>query len=235
MRITFIVILMLEMLHPCYAKQYPIQLGDTTVTIVQEQHGKGKSFIHVHQNETTALEAARSMIKKQGGSLITLVHPGQRNIEFSLHHHHYEFDPNRIFTDKGIYKTLNAYGDYTKEAHQLVKKLATQILKHLPKGKIIAVHNNESFSLSDYLPGNPLAHDVRQLHLSDRHHYRNFFIVTQKNDFVRLQSSRFNSVWQAQSAADDGSLSIRLAHRTYINVEAGYDQLSSQIQMLKRA
>lgn len=235
MRILIIMSLIFTALQPCYAKQYPVRLGDTTVFIVHERHGKGKSFIHVHQNETTALKAARTVIQQQGGSLITLKHPGERNISFTLHHHHYEFDPNRIFTNRGIYHTLHENGHYSKAAHQRVKHLAKRIVSLLPKGKIIAVHNNEYFSLHDYLPGRDLEQEARRLHLNDKEHYRNFFIVTQKPDFERLKTLKYNSVWQAQSAQDDGSLSIRLMKRQYVNVEAGYDQLDHQISMLKHA
>ncbi len=235
MRLLMMMLLTLEALHPCYARQYPVQLGNTTVLIVQERHGKGKSFIHVHQNETTALQAARTVIRHQGGSLITLKHPGERNISFMLHHKHYEFDPNRIFTYRGIYRTLHENGHYSKAAHRRVKHLAARIVSLLPKGKIIAVHNNEYFSLRDYLPGQDLAEEARRLHFSDQAHYRNFFIVTQKHDFDRLKALKFNSIWQAKSAQDDGSLSIRLMKRHYVNVEAGYDQLDHQINMLRQA
>ncbi|MGV3740139.1 MAG: protein tyrosine phosphatase [Gammaproteobacteria bacterium] len=235
MRLLIAMLLVLGPLQPCFAKQYPVRLGNNTVIILQEKYGKGKSFIHVHENETTALHAAQTIIQHQGGSLLTLKHGGGRNIKFTLQHRHYEFDPNRIFTDRGIYKTLNAYGDYSKPAHTAVKRLATQILHLLPKGKVIAVHNNDSFSLHDYLPGNEMEHEARQLHYNQKQHYRNFFIVTQKQDFERLKSHQFNSVWQSKSASDDGSLSIRLSKHHYINVEAGYDQLNTQITMLQQA
>lgn len=235
MRLLIIIVLTLGISLPCFAKQYPVHLGDTTVLIVQERHGKGKSFIHVHQNETTALEAAREVIRRHGGSLITLKHPGGRNIKFTLNHHHYEFDPNRIFTQRGIYHTLNTYGHYSKSAHQMVQRLATRIVHLLPKGKIIAVHNNDHFSFYDYFPGQDLAEEARSLHYNHQLYYRNFFIVTQKQDFIRLAGHNFNSIWQAKSAQDDGSLSIRLNKRRYVNVEAGYDQLANQIYMLKHA
>lgn len=218
-----------------YASEHSIKLGDSNVTILQEQYGKGKSFIHVHQNETTALRAARSVIRSQGGSLITLVHSGQRNIVFSLHHKRYEFDPNRIYTDHGIHKTLSEFGAYSPEAHAAVKHLADEIKRLLPSGKIIAVHNNETYSLHDYLPGHSLASDARLLHKNEQHYYRNFYLVTQEMDYHRLTKMNFNSVWQAIAATDDGSLSVFLAHRDYVNVEAGYDQLSAQIAMLQNA
>ncbi len=217
------------------ARNLPVRLGDSTVIIVQEKHGSGKSFVHLHQNETTALQAARTVIRTQGGQLLTLVHSGQRNISFNLHHKHYEFDPNRIFTDKGIRATLLAFGQYSQEAHVTVKHLANTIKKVLPPGKIIAVHNNDTYSLHDYLPGKPLEKDVRRLNKNTNHYFRNFYLVTRRNDFYRLSALDFNSVWQAKQATDDGSLSIYLAKRHYVNVEAGYDQLNAQIQMLEHA
>ena len=105
----------------------------------------------------------------------------------------------------------------------------------MPNGKIIAVHNNESYSLKNYLPGRPLAADARALNINAQHFYRNFYFLTQKNDYLRLKKLNFNSILQARHASDDGSLSVYLAQRGYINVEAGYDQLAAQIKMLQFA
>ncbi len=60
-----------------YGHQYPVQLGDTKVIIDKQQFGAGKAFVHLHQNETTALKAAKTIAKKEGGSVLTLIHPGQ--------------------------------------------------------------------------------------------------------------------------------------------------------------
>ena len=166
---------------------------------------------------------------------MTLVHSGERNVVFYLHQKRYEFDPNRIFTDVGIKKTLIEFGNYSPQAHTEVKKLTNKIKQLLPKGKIIAVHNNKSYSLKDYLPGQDLEADARALNIHAHNHYRNFYLVTKKNDYVRLKKLKFNSIWQAHNATDDGSLSVYLAGTDYINVEAGYDQLAAQITMLKHA
>ncbi|HBI22562.1 MAG TPA: protein tyrosine phosphatase, partial [Legionella sp.] len=101
--------------------------------------------------------------------------------------------------------------------------------------KIIAVHNNEDYSLDNYLPGHDLAADARALHVNKQHFFRNFYLVTQKKDYKRLSQLKFNSILQAAKATDDGSLSVFLASTHYINVEAGYDQLAAQIKMLRRA
>lgn len=216
------------------AINHKVMVGDERV-IVQETKGKGKAYVHVHQNETTALKAARAVIRQEGGSLITLVHSGGRNIVFHLNNQRYEFDPNRIYTDKGIKKTLAQFSRYTPEAHQEVKKLATTITALLPESKVIAVHNNSSYSLKDYLPGHELAADAKALHMSPDNYYRNFYLVTKVKDYTRLKMEGFNGVLQRKSATDDGSLSIFLAKSEYINVEAGYDQLFEQIRMLRYA
>ncbi len=218
-----------------YANNYPVKLGQTMVIIQHHHSGQGKAFVHLHQNETTALQAAKAVFHAEGGSLLTLVHSGERNIVFSLHHKHYEFDPNRIFTDRGIKKTLSQFGHYSPEAHREVKKLAHQIIVLLPKGKIIAVHNNQSYSLKNYFPGHNASGDAQALNYNTKHHYRNFYLVTKENDYRRLKKMNFNSIWQAVSAKDDGSLSVYLAGSHYINVEAGFDQLAAQIHMLKQA
>src|SRR5688500_18746557 len=93
-----------------------VKVGDEPVRI-QQIVGKGKTYVHVHHNEQTALKAAKAVIHKDGGSLITLVHSGGRNIVFHLNNERYEFDPNRIYTDAGIKKTLTQYSHYTPEAH----------------------------------------------------------------------------------------------------------------------
>lgn len=231
----FIWLFLVACLNSAYASNYSIKVGNTRVIIQSQQHGKGKAFIHVHQNETTALKAAKAVIKNQGGSLLTLIHPGGRNIVFYLNHKRYEFDPNRIFTNRGIKKTLTQHGRYSPAAQAEVKKLANKIKVLLPKGKVIAVHNNKSYSLKDYLPGHKLTADARAFHFNQRHNYRNFYVVTQKIDYIRLKKLQFNSIWQASHATDDGSLSVYLSNKGYVNVEAGYNQLNTQINMLKKA
>jgi len=226
-------LLLLIGLHPLHAHQYSVRLGDAVVIVKQQFHGKGPAFVHLHQNEKTALKAANAVVKGQGGSVLTLVHSGSRNVVFHLHHKRYEFDPNRIFTDVGIKKSLHQFGPYTPEAHREVKKLAEKIKVLLPKGKIIAVHNNNDYSLKNYFPGQDHAADAQALNIRTPGYYRNFYLVTQRKDYRRLR--KFNSIWQAFNVTDDGSLSVYLAGDNYINVEAGYDQLAAQITMLKHA
>ena len=228
-------LILMAIIKPLQASQTAIQLGDTTVTIQRLQNGKGKNFVHVHANETTALQSAKAVVRAQGGSLLTLKHRGTRNIVFNLDNKRYEFDPNRMFTDTGIKKTLQEFGNYSPLAHKEVKKLANALIELLPPGKIIAVHNNHDYSIKEYLPGQASEKEADAIHLDKKKFFRNFYLVTQKNDFDRLKALNFNIVKQISHATDDGSLSVYLANREYINVEAGYGQLAAQMNMLKNA
>ena len=213
-----------------------VGLGDSIVFIAQEKNGEGKAFVHLHQNETTALKAARFIVNTEGGQLLTLIHKGSRNIVFHMNNKRYEFDPNRIFTDAGIKKTLTEFGNDDQDARQAVRHLAHAIKKLLPKKTtVIAVHNNNQYSLLDYYPDHNLTQDAQSLHINLARFYRNFYLVTSQSDFLRLKNLGFNSILQAPLANNDGSLSILLSHNRYINVEAGYDQLTEQINMLRHS
>lgn len=233
--LKFCLFLSILMTNMACAAVYPVMVGNEKV-LIKVWKGEGrKTFVHLHQNETTALKAAKAVFRQQGAGLLTLEHSGGRTIHFQLKHQRFEFDPNRIFSDKGIRATLERYSRYTPEAHQEVKKLAQQILKRLPAGRVVAVHNNRGYSIRDYLPGHELAAEAKAVYLSPKHYFRNFYLLTQDKDYLYYKKLGLNGVLQAESASDDGSLSVLLRQKSYMNVEAGYDQLAEQINMLKLA
>lgn len=216
-----------------------VKVGDTSIQIVKKTtHNRKethKTIIHIHENETTALKAAQYYLARHSATLITLHHQGTRNIQFKLNGIRYEFDPNRIFTDRGIRLTLQQYGHYSQAAHQEVKRFAAILLQTIPPGKVIAVHNNKTYSLKDYFPKHALAKDAGALQYWPRSNYRNFYFVTQQQAFARLKHLHFNVALQSKRATNDGSLSYYFAKRHYMNIEAGYDQLQAQLKMLDHA
>ena len=122
----WVVFALLILLQTGCTVTHKVMVGDEPV-LIKHTKGHGKTIIHVHNNEQTALKAAKIVVRKEGGTLITLVHSGGRNIVFHLKGTRYEFDPNRIYTDEGIKKTLAQFSYYSPEAHGEVKKLATKI------------------------------------------------------------------------------------------------------------
>lgn len=217
-----------------HTEVYTVKLGETPVQIIK-QVGQGKTFIHLHENEKTALAAAKLYIDRYNGTLITLKHKGSRNIIFRLKEKQYEFDPNRIFTDKGIKKTLQHYGPYSLAAHHQVKYFANEIKNLIPSGKVIAVHNNTNYSIEEYLPAHTMAGEIKAIHYTDKSNFRNFYFVTKLEEFQRLKKLKFNVALQTPTAQDDGSLSFYFSKKNYINIESAHGQLSRQMMMIKHA
>ena len=64
-------------------------LEDTKVELIAYRSDKpGYVFFNMHDNENTGVEAARKVIKKEGGVLYELVHSGERYIEFNYKTQH---------------------------------------------------------------------------------------------------------------------------------------------------
>jgi len=80
--------------------------------------------INVHDNETTSVEAARSALESNGGTLIKIENNRQRMIRFKWRGHSYSFDPNRIFSRIGIEQTLKDNGRSSKQAAKEIEKFA---------------------------------------------------------------------------------------------------------------
>jgi hypothetical protein len=84
------------------------KLGDQTLPIKVFQYSDLKNIvcINLHDNESTSVEAARSVLELKGGTLLKIENNKQRVIHFKLRGIIYGFDPNGIFSRVGIEKTL---------------------------------------------------------------------------------------------------------------------------------
>jgi len=212
----------------------PYQIGSSSVVINYYNKGTDYNFIHLHNNETTSLQAGLKTLKICNASLISLEHSGKRNIEFLLNNKKYCFDPNRIYTDKGIAKTLTSCSHYNKQAAQLIKKFADKVLSLIKnKQPIIALHNNKYYSIKNYYPRMNMAKDAKRFYKNPNQNFRNFYFVTHDSDYKLFKKLGFNVVLQNnKSVTDDGSLSVALADQEYFNVESGYNKLSQQVNMI---
>ena len=216
------------------AQSIAVPVGDSTV-MINYHPGKGPMYVHLHENETTALLAIKKIAPVNNNSWLSLHHKGTRNISFSIAGRAYQFDPNRMFSAKGIRASLEQYGGYSKQAAAAVNGLASKVKSLIGKNAVIAVHNNQGYSFRDYLPGHSSAQDAKYLNFPLKSHYRNFLLMTRHQDYCRIIKNRENAIEQRSSVHDDGSLSVYMARRAYINVEAGYNQLAAQYRMLEKA
>lgn len=215
-----------------------VLLGDSTVELAVTGHSPpGFTYVHVHENEKTSVEAAAQFIQQRRGRLIELKARGTRLVIFRLGGVLYTFDPNRIFTDVGIEKTLRQHGLYSRPAHESVAALRNALIGLVRKDPrlIIAVHNNQEMSVESYSAGHEFEHEAAQVSINLRRSVHDFFLVLDTRHFELLRKAGFNVVLQSADPTDDGSMSVWSAKTGlhYINVEAGYGHVNEQTEMLE--
>jgi hypothetical protein len=218
--------------QPAYAGTTNYKLGDTTVRVVVSGGGN-TTFVALHENESTSVRAAKSVIGRVGGRLVELKHRGSRNVSFTLKGKGHSFDPNRIFTESGIKRTLKPY---SAEAHKAVKGLADELLKNIRGRAVVALHNNTdgAYSIKSYQPGGNEARNASAVHMNPSHDPDDFFFVTNRRLFEIVKAAGYNVALQSGGVTDDGSLSVHFARKgvVYINVEAQSGHSAEQTQMI---
>lgn len=221
---------------------FQYKLGDTTVKIVFNKISKRPSkfvYFNMHDNENTAVEAAKEVIAKYGGTLIELRNNGKRLVNFSLEDKQFTFDPNRIFTVTGIRETLKRNGEYTTEAEKETNNFAQKLKDFIKNYRlIIAVHNNTNgnYSIESYKKDREFGKDAKLVNIKSEMDIDDFFFVTDKNIFEILKEKNQNVVLQDNSnVTDDGSLSVYCGKNKipYINVESEHGHFREQTRMLE--
>lgn len=221
----------------------PIKLGDGAVDVCVSTRGpEAPEFVYfnMHDNENTSVSAARIAINRHGGKLVEIRSTGQRMISFSLGDKKYTFDPNRIFTDEGIRKTLTEHGPYSAEAHKETARFANQLIKDyfIDAKLVIAAHNNTEgeYSINSYYPGGENETDAAEVFVNKGRDTDDFFFVTDAAHYEILIAAGFNVALQDnKNVVDDGSFSVYCGRNKikYINVEAEHGHLSEQVQMIE--
>lgn len=224
-----------------------LEIGDTAIRIFfYEKKGPlNIVYVHLHGDEPGARDAAIEMVNRFGGRVISFLHDNQRYITFTLDGVDYAFDPNRMFSAKGIEASLKredkycSIGNFSHQAREQVVGFAQHILIHF-FGKpevVIAPHNNSDgdYHAVLYREGEKFADDAEHVHIVDNTHPGNFFFVIDKEHHEFLTDKGFNSVLQSSSVEDDGSLSVfclRNGH-VYVNCEADEEHIDEQLWMLR--
>ena len=220
-------------------KTKTLKLGRTSVKVLIYSSKKpGLTYFHPHEDESTALVAAKKTVQRYGGKVITLSHGGGgRLIRFYIRNQDYYIDPNRIFTKTGIRHTLRKYGRYSNAAFQAVQKFSKTLLTLFPTNILVTVHNNTRGHYSDlsYKKSGKLAKDAAKVYINPKIDIDDFIYVSTKRLFKRLLPYRFNLILQnSKTVTNDGSLSVYALYKNipYVNVEAGYGHLTRQVSML---
>lgn len=201
------------------------------------------SFVHVHENETTALEAATKVLDKlQKNCFVTWQCQQKRFVDFTLDGVQYQFDPNRIYTQAGIEATIRANKRaYSPAAASAVKQVADTFLKKYIDSNllVVALHNNTNgggLSINSYKKGGIYSRDAKQAFANAKQDADDFFYTTEASYFSFLKRKGLNVVLQDNAnVKDDGSLSVYCAANNipYINIEAQEGHLVQQVKMLR--
>ena len=217
-------------------------VGNTNVQIQFEKfapYNAGIYYINLHSDETTSVEAVQEYISTEGGIFLHIIHTEERNIAFNLNNTEYLFDPNRIYTAKGIKATLTKNATYTKQADEAIKKFADTVLAQLKNPKlIVAMHNNgdKKFSIKSYTKNKEEAINAAKVYINAAMDEDDFVYTTEEKIFNHLKQNKINVVLQKKTGfVNDGSLSVYcgLKKIPYINVEAEQGHKEQQLQMLQ--
>lgn len=225
-------------------RTYHYTLGQRSVPLKVTVYGNRKDvvMISLHDDETTGVEAARAVLERTGGILLSIGNNNQRNITFTQRGITYRFDPNRMFTKTGIKATLQEYSKQsTKSAINAIHGFSNFVLNQVPSGAVvlIALHNNDDagFSALTYMKGGECEKDAAAVHQSDTRDPDNFFLTTDKLFFRKVRTSGYNAILQHHKAKDDGSLSVFYGkkNRRYVNIEAETANVAEQKEMIETA
>ncbi len=216
--------------------EHLLPVGHATITVQKTSFDSTSPyfFVHLHANELTAADVAQQVATKEGIPLLRIVNGEERLVSFRHNNQVLRFDPNRIFSDSGIQKTIKLLNKESDDAFAAIKGFRDTLLTLIDTGKIvIALHNNtnERFSILQYKADSAL------IHINPEHDPDDFFLTNDPVLFDRLREINFNVVLEdVDIVEDDGSLSRYCSRQTirYVNVEAEHGHLQEQMTMLNR-
>jgi hypothetical protein len=221
----------------------PFRLGQSEIAFVVHATDRAHpTFLVLHDDENTAVDAGLETIRARGGRLVEVQAQGDRLVDFELDGARWRFDPNRIFTEAGAAATLREHnGAATANVLAEVRRFADAVLAAYDVASprpLITLHNNTEgeYSALSYLPGGGHARDAAAVHLPPEVSPDDFFFVTDRRLFDGLAREGFPVVLQDNTRmTDDGSLSVWAGHRgvPYVNVETKHGHRERQIEMLE--
>ena len=153
------------------------------------------------------------------------MHNGKRNISFLLGEDSIHIDPNRIYTDTGIWLQLqkNKITDtLALPVDSYWRDSLLTVLRIQKRSLVIALHNNtnQNYSFKSYMPGGEYedeAHAVCKGCIRDKDDF--YFVTDHGISCDQLCVGQYHVVLQAnETMTDDGSLSVycgRLWHPLY--------------------
>jgi len=219
------------------------KLGDKIIDFKIIQYGTSVNncCINLHDDEVTAVKAAKIVLEQKGGILIKIENKAQRMISFTFKGTLYTFDPNRIFSATGIKGTLKATKKINPLAVIEVEKFAAQLLQLIPDSVacLVALHNNTDgdFSVKTYQHGGTRQNDASQVYADNWQDVDDIVFTTDEILFAKMSANGYNSILQDNLNVNrDGSLSVYYGeqNRRYVNIETQHGKTVQYKEMLDK-
>lgn len=219
------------------------KIGSKNITIKITSYGNNVNncCINLHDDESTAVQAAKTVLEQKGGLLIRIENNAQRMVSFPFRGVTYSFDPNRIFSRRGIELTLKSKGRVTAEVVDEVQKFANKILEQIPDSAkcVIALHNNTDgdYSVKTYQKGGSRQADAKKVYADSWQDVDDITLTTDEDLFTRMSGFGYNSILQDNiKVLKDGSLSVYYGEKNkrYINIETQHGKTTQYKEMLSK-
>ena len=218
-----------------------LHLGDEKVWVHSyERAGSGLTFVNLHDNENTAAQAAKAFLREHGGRLVELQHGRGREVVVRLAGTLYRFDPNRMFSEHGLRKSMKYYHSLNQETFATASHFVQEIIQliDIRSGQtVIAVHNNTEGKLTirDYMQGQLYGRDTQRVHLEPAQDPDDYFFVSSPVHFQALARTGNNVALRSEAPPDRGTLGGYACAQgaDYILVEAQHGHLKEQVEMLE--
>lgn len=220
---------------------HTLHLADELIWVHEyNQPGAPFTFVSLHDDENTCVEAALNYISRFGGRMLEFRHGRGREVVIRRNGVKEKFDPNRMFSPEGLRQSLRHYGNNSAANRELGSKFAREVVDLIgieKNGTIIAVHNNTEGNLTihDFEPGGIYAEDTGEVHVSETRDTDDFFYTNSPDLFRRLVEMNYNVALRSDKILGRGTLGeyVHLAGGIYVNVEAQHGHFGEQVQMLE--
>lgn len=217
-----------------------IYLGEEKVWIdIYERVGADITLLNLHDNENTAVEAGLVFIEKYGGRLIELRHGRGREVVVRVDGILQRFDPNRMFSDVGLRKSLEYFQNNNDEVFSIAAAFRDSVLNLFAiheESVVIAIHNNTpgKLSINDFRAGEWYGEDTRKVFINPHQDPDNFYVVAQHSLYGALAERGYNVALRAQNSPDRGMLMDYCVHLGALNitVETEHGKRVEQEEML---
>ncbi|MGE4130797.1 MAG: hypothetical protein AB7F86_04120 [Bdellovibrionales bacterium] len=203
-------------------------------------------YFHMHINERAAKLAGEQRVQEKGGTFMYLHHySGQRNMRVIVNGTPYKFDPNRIFTDKGLQTSLEpkpnrADLDEFRKFVVWVKRNILLALQNRRRPMVTALHNNTDDDthgrlLSILTEKDLLQIDNQLVNQNTGWDIDDFFIATWPTTYQSLVDGHNPNIsLRLAQPRNIGYLSNWMIEEgiEYLNIESETDQLPRALRML---